>query len=455
MTGTIKNVSLTIFGGTGDLTKRKLLPALYNLYAAGILKDCFEVVCIGRRPYSQEDYIDFVDSWVKEHARIQIEEEILKKFYSHITYYKMDFTDLNEYEDLNTYFKQHPCSNHMMYYAVAPAFFDVITQGVMTLNNVKQPKIILEKPFGETLEQAKELNKTLEESFGNDHIYRIDHYLGKEMVRNILTIRETNPIFENAWSNQFVDHIEIDAFEEVGVGTRANYYDHAGALKDMVQNHLLQILSVVAVDDLRKPLRKEQIKILNSLEPVSKETIKDCLVLGQYKGYKDETNVAEDSTTETYAGLKIYLDHPRWKGVPFYVQTGKKCSKREIEVKVVFKSNDVNTPKDVLVVKIQPTEGVYLEFNIKTPGEDSITRARMDFCQNCNLVFKLNTPEAYERMLFACMNGDSRWFTSFEQIEASWKYVEDLKRLYQEAQLPLYEYAVGSDGPIEFEELKK
>ena len=449
----MNKLTLTIFGGTGDLTYRKLLPAMYNLFIKNQLPEEFLITPIGRRDYTDADYQGIIEPWISEFAQVKVKDEQLQAFFQHIHYFRMDFTDKAQYQLLDQYYAAYPSKNHVVYYAVAPDFFEGITDGVSTMKNMHEPKIVLEKPFGASLELAKFLSKKLETLFGSDHIYRIDHYLGKEMVRNILTIRDANLLFKNVWNKDNIDHVQISALEEVGVETRGNYYDHAGALKDMVQNHLLQIMSIVAVDDPTGNMNEQQLTVLKQLRPVNELKIQDTLLLGQYEGYREELHVDPASTTETFAGLKLFIDNERWQGVPFYIRTGKKMARREIEVKITFKRQREDVEPNVLVIKIQPTEGVYLEFNIKTPGEDSITKAQMDFCQNCNLIFKLNTPEAYERMLHACMISDNSWFTKWEMIEYSWEYIDALKQMYSDADLPVYPYPQGSVEPKELSQL--
>ncbi len=451
----MSNISITIFGGTGDLTYRKLMPAIYNLFSRNLLNDDFIVCAIGRRDYSLQEYISIIDSWIKEFARVTVDEEHLKAFYKHINYFKMDFTNLDEYKNLNEFYQSSSYDNNLVYYAVAPTFFEIITDGMVEVHNLKNPKIILEKPFGVSLADAGFLSDKLVKNFGSENIYRIDHYLGKEMVRNILTIRETNPLIEKVWSKENIDNIEISALETVGVETRGNYYDDAGALKDMVQNHLLQILTIVALDNPDGNLADEQLRVLKALRPVELLDIHNSVVLGQYEGYREEEKVNPQSDTETFAGLKLFVDNHRWENVPFFIRTGKKTGTREIEVIVTFKKIREDVNPNVLIIKIQPVEGVYLEFNIKTPGEDGISTAKMEFCQNCNLIFKLNTPEAYERMILACIDNDSSWFSKWEQIAISWKYIQDLKDLYIENNLRVYPYKAGSDGPAEYENIKK
>lgn len=446
----------TIFGGTGDLTFRKLLPALYNIEAAGDKELCARIVIIGRRDYTTESYREMAREWVEQFARLRFKEEIYQKLAGRLVYYQMDFTEGTAYEGLDAFYRELGARNHIFYFAVAPRFFGSIVNGLKHVEGAASGKVVIEKPFGENLPAAARLNETMESFFRPDHIYRIDHYLGKEMVRNIQIIRFANPIFSNVWDAEHIESIQISALEEVGVETRGGYYDHSGALKDMVQNHLFQILTIVAMEQPvsfeAEDMHREQIKVLKALgEP---EDISEHMVLGQYNGYREEPSVAKDSTTETYAALRLFVDNDRWRGMPFYVRTGKKLGNREMQVAVVFKRPSADVEPDILTIKIQPTEGVYLQFNIKKPGETKeITQAKMDFCQNCDLVNRMNTPEAYERLLGACMRGERSWFSQWDQVEASWNFVDMVREKYRERGLPVYGYEPGSDGPGEAREL--
>ncbi len=447
-----KEQVFTIFGGTGDLTFRKLLPALYNIEASKDKELCTRIVIIGRRDYTGETYRDLARSWVEKFARLRFEEETYRRFADRIVYYHMDFTDEAAYEGLDGFYREMGAENHIFYFAVAPRFFSTIVNGLKQVAGAEKGKVVIEKPFGENLLAAAGLNKTMETFFQPDHIYRIDHYLGKEMVRNIQIIRFANPIFSNVWDAEHIACIQISALEEVGVETRGGYYDHSGALKDMVQNHLFQILSIVAMERPKslavEDMHREQIRVLKSLH-VPEDISKD-MVLGQYEGYREEPSVDKESVTETYAALKLFVENDRWRGMPFYVRTGKKLGKREMQVAVVFKSPVEGVEPDILNIKIQPTEGVYLQFNIKKPGEtEEVIQAKMDFCQSCSFVNRMNTPEAYERLLGACMRGERSWFSQWDQVETSWKYVDEVREQYCKKALPVYSYATGSRGPGE------
>lgn len=446
----------TIFGGTGDLTFRKLLPALYNIEAAKDKELCARIVVIGRRDYTTETYRVAAKEWVAQFARLRFQEETYQRLACRMEYYQMDFTDEDAYGGLDAFYREIKAEHHIFYFAVAPRFFCAIVNGLKRVEGAGAGKVVIEKPFGESLPAATRLNETMEAFFRSDHIYRIDHYLGKEMVRNIQIIRFANPIFSNVWDADHIDNIQISAMEEVGVETRGGYYDHSGALKDMVQNHLFQILTIVAMEQPAsfevEDMHREQIKVLRALRETA--DITEDMVLGQYEGYQKEPSVSSDSMTETYVAMRLLVDNDRWRGMPFYVRTGKKLGKREMQVSVVFKSPSRDVEPDILTIKIQPTEGVYLQFNIKKPGETKeVIQAKMDFCQNCSLVNRMNTPEAYERLLGACMRGERSWFSQWDQVETSWNYVDKARTLYREKSLPVSVYEPGSSGPAEAEAL--
>lgn len=444
--------NVTIFGGTGDLTFRKLLPALYTMYLTGKLPENSRIVIIGRRDYDSAGYRQTARGWVEKFVRLSFDEDRFLQFAEKIQYYRMNFSELDAYKGLGAFYKQNDIRSHIFYFAVAPRFFSVITKGLTLIEGSEAGKVILEKPFGENLAAATALNKELESHFGADHIYRIDHYLGKEMVRNIQAIRFTNPIFTDVWNSEYIESVQISALEDMGVETRGGYYDASGALKDMVQNHLLQILSIMAMERpgemTPKGLHDAQLDVFRSLRPAGEDSIDDMLVLGQYEGYRNEPLVKPDSKTETFAAMRLFIDNKRWKGTPFYIRTGKKTGTREIELSVIFKRPFPEVEPNVLIIKIQPTEGVYLQFNIKRPGDtDDIIPTKMDFCQNCNLVHQLNTPEAYERLITACVEGERSWFSQWDQIELCWNYISQLKELYTKKELPVYPYEPDTPGP--------
>ncbi len=444
--------NFVIFGGTGDLSYRKLMPALFNLYKRGKLGQGDRILAIGRREYSTAAYTDIITEWIKQFARYEKSEQDLQEFFKHIHYVKMDFTKVDAYKNLEALLTQKASDTHIFYFAVAPKFFEDISQGLETLSSLKHKRIVLEKPFGETLERAEKLSIHLEETFGRENIYRIDHYLGKEMVRSITTIRATNPLFRYGWNKDNIEKVSIAALEEVGVGSRGGYYDEAGAMKDMVQNHLMQILTLVAMElpqsmDDMQSLQSNQEAVLTHLRPLELVNIQEDVILAQYSGYTDEENIASNSRTETYAQCRIFIDNERWENVPFILTTGKKLAARSMEVCIAFKAVG-GAPANSLTLEVQPREGVKFSFNIKKPGEENtIIPVQMDFCQSCNANLTRNSPEAYERLLDAVLQEDGTWFSTWKQIAASWRYIEGLKQEHQRAGLPLLLYEAASHGP--------
>ena len=452
------NKAFTIFGGTGDLTFRKLMPAQYNMTAANTAEADMRIVIIGRRDYTTEKYIELVHDWIQKFARLPFDEATFARFAGRITYFKMDMSKASEYDRLAAFYEAEGITEHLFYLAVAPRFFGIIAGNLKAVKNACHGKVILEKPFGENLDAAKELNQQLEEFFTAKNIYRIDHYLGKEMVRNIQTIRFTNPIFSNLWNSQYIESVQISAFEELGIEGRGGYYDTSGALKDMVQNHLFQIMSIVAMEwpeqSTPEAMHDAQLRVLRSLRPV--EDVRDALVLGQYRGYRQEKSVAPESDTETYAALRLFIDNERWWNVPFYIRTGKKLSRREMQIAITFRHTFIAAPSNILIIKIQPQEGVHLQFNVKKPGEtDEITQAKMDFFKNASYASRINTPEAYERLITACLRGEHSWFSQWDQIETSWEYIARIKDLYRWEKLPVFTYEPNTDGPVEADNLLK
>ncbi|MDD4643207.1 MAG: glucose-6-phosphate dehydrogenase [Erysipelotrichaceae bacterium] len=434
-----------IFGATGDLAYRKLLPAFYNMVYKGLLTEKDQIIVVGRRSLTTSDYIDTIIPWIKSYARFEFNDQKFLELSKLVHYCRMDITISSDYDKLRQTLSNDQATNTIVYLAIAPSLFKVATDGLAQIGQ-KQIKIVMEKPFGDTLEQAKRLNQQLKQEFGEDRLYLIDHYLGKEMVRNILTIRCANPIFERLWNHEAIEKIEISAMETVGVENRAGYYDQTGALKDMVQNHLLQILTIVALDDPANmdSFKDQQLAILNAL--YYKGIDQQNMVLGQYESYQKEPEVKPGSNTETFAALKLYIDKERWKNVPFIISTAKKADHRSTEVKVTFKQKDDSLTKNVLVIKIQPEEGVEMHFNIKTPGKDNgIMDAKLDFCQSCSDTNRINTPEAYEWMLEAIAKGDQFWFSEWNQIQTSWILIDKMRQEYHQKGLPIFRYPPASD----------
>ncbi len=455
MSGTNK-MNFIIFGGTGDLSYRKLLPALFNLYKRGRLGQSDCIYAIGRREYSDKEYKDIIKDWIIKFTRFEADNEAINEtiddFFNYINYIQMDFTQIDEYKKLIPFLTKSSLEKNIFYLAVAPKFFENISEGLMTISSTKNMRIVLEKPFGETLARAQELSNTLEKCFGEKNIYRIDHYLGKEVVRSILTMRATNPVFLRTWNKENIQDICIQALEEVGIGSRGAYYDEAGAMKDMLQNHLMQILSIVAMElpdsisDIAA-IQRNQEEVLSSLRLLEKVDLACDLTLAQYEGYLAEAQVSPNSQTESYVSCRLFIDNERWQDVPFILTTGKKLATRSMSIIVNFKPIG-HSPANRLIFEVQPREGVRFSFNIKEPGEsNAILPVEMEFCQSCNLDYNSNTPEAYERLIDAVMQADRTWFSTWKQIASSWSYIEALKHEHKKLKLPLLSYEVGSEGP--------
>lgn len=452
MNGAMKmrnNHIVTIFGGTGDLTYRKLLPAFYNLMIHESLPKSFKITIIGRQDLSTQDYHENLIPWLKEHSRFKVDDALIEKFVSYVSYFKMVFTEEEGYHRLYEKYQtidQETYHDKLYYFAVDPSFFLTIADHLENSKLSEDASIIIEKPFGNNLEHAVEINQRLAEIFDEKNIYRIDHYLAKEMVQNILTVRSGNALFKNIWHKDVIENIQISAAETVGVENRGNFYDVTGALKDMVQSHLLQILTIVTMDMPEEmtsdAIHKVQEEILENLKIKDYQT---DVIYGQYDHYKEEPRVDENSKTETYVALRFEIDNERWRGVPIFVRTGKKLAKRSTEITLQLKQMGDMAP-NLVVIKVQPDEGIYVKLNIKTPGHTNNTESVfMDFCQSCNLEFRKNTPEAYERLLDAAMMHDQTLFASLKQVISSWEITE--KILNNTQNHTLHSYASYSSGP--------
>ena len=445
---------VTIFGGTGDLTYRKLLPAFYNLKHTNNLPASFQIVIIGRRDYTDETYRNHVRQWIQNHSRMDADASILDDFLEHIKYFKMTFTQDEGYQRLKAYYATLDYTpKHLYYFAVSPSFFEAIAHKLQDHQLIENSKVIIEKPFGNDLKSSQKINETLTTIFDETNIYRIDHYVAKEMVQNISTIRFTNELFKNVWNHESIESIQISANEIVGVEGRGGYYDTTGALKDMFQNHILQILSIVTMREPKQQhsecIHEEQERILANLFI---NDYQNDVVFGQYSAnedslsYRDEESVDSKSETETFVALKLGINLPEWNATPIYVRTGKRMHERDTRIAIVFKS-ERDTPQNVLIIKIQPEEGVYLQFNIKKPGQTYTTQTvTMDFCQSCDFMNRMNTPEAYERLLNAAMDEDHSLFASFNQVASSWRFVETILANTKRVIHPYPAFTAGPDA---------
>ena len=467
---------LVIFGATGDLTNRKLLPAIYQLKQQGQLPEQFAVVATARSQHTDEHYRKIAKEAVKKYSGLTFDQEIWETLSKQLYYHPLKFDEDDGYAGLKDLLRRlddqlQTNGNHIFYLAVAPEYFGKISDRIEKYQLINQDRgwyrLMIEKPFGENLKSAKELNRDLTRVFKEENLYRIDHYLVKEMVRNLMVIRASNQIFEPLWNGDFIDHIEIISMESEGIGLRGRYYDNSGALRDMVQNHLLQMLALTAMempDSLSvKKVRTEKVKMLRALIPIEEDQINNQVVLGQYEGYLNEERVKADSSTETFAALKVCLDHPRWRDVPFYLKTGKAVASKMTQINIQFKRplgtsylGDVLQSADPnrLIIKIQPDEGFEFVFNTKKPGTlDSIMPVSMDFCQSC--LVEHNTPEAYEKLILDCINGDASSFTHWKELEATWTWIDRITNWASQNPQMVHTYPKGSEGPEAAQELLK
>ncbi|RXI97781.1 glucose-6-phosphate dehydrogenase [Anaerobacillus alkaliphilus] len=465
---------VVIFGATGDLAKRKLFPSIYNLYSKGQLSEKFAVVGIGRRELSQEE---FQTNVVKS---VGTDNAYTREFSQHFYYHPFDVTNRNSYVDLKGQLVQldeeyQVEGNRIFYLAMAPEFFGEIAQHLKReglTNTSGYSRLIIEKPFGHNLPSAQLLNEQISQAFTEDQIYRIDHYLGKEMVQNIEVIRFANAIFEPLWNNRYIANIQITSSEVLGVEDRGGYYEKSGALRDMVQNHMLQMVSLLAMEPPIKlttdEIRSEKIKVLRAMRPVKETEVHEYFVRGQYSsgeingerviGYREENNVSEKSTTETYVAGKILIDNFRWANVPFYIRTGKRMKEKSTKIVVQFKDIPMNLyynnseqhlNPNLLVIHIQPMEGITLSLNAKRQGKKiGIAPVKLDYCNNCEDV--LNTPEAYEKLLYDCVRGDATNFTHWNEVALSWQFVDPISRIWENDEVTsISTYPAGTMGPDE------
>ncbi|MDW7672362.1 MAG: glucose-6-phosphate dehydrogenase [Bacillota bacterium] len=463
-----RNCLLVIFGATGDLTSRKLVPALYQMEAKGQLPEAFAVIAAARRTMSTDEYLDTVRKKAQEHIRSTFDGKVWEKLSERFYYQPLEFDREADYQALKQQMDKlaetlDVKGNRLFYMAVSPQYFNTIATQMEAHRLLDQSRgwqrLLIEKPFGRDTASARELNQSLRQVFEEEEIFRIDHYLVKEMVQNLMTLRAANQIFEPAWNADHIDHVQIISTEAEGVGTRGGYYDKAGALRDMVQNHMLQMLALTAMElpDLltAEKLRMEKVRVLKSLVPVADDQIHRRLVLGQYQGYREEAGVAPGSTTETFAALRVHLHHPRWQRVPFYLKTGKSLEEKAARIVIQYKlplgswsleKTSQSLAPNRLTINIQPREGVVLAFNTKEPGTlDTLLPVNMDFCQNC--LAGTNTPEAYEKLLADAMKGDRTSFTHWDEVEASWLWSDPIIAWAAAHPEAVYDYPQGSQGP--------
>src|ERR1700737_297164 len=476
--------SVIIFGAPGDLTHRKLIPALYNLAADGELPPAVAVVGFARREKSDDEFRQEMEESTRKFSRQSVRDEIWKTFAQAVFYHQSDFADEAGYkklaERLDKIDKERGTrGNRLFYFAVAPDQFEPILKHLKAagLNQGRGGSgagVSVEKPFGTDLASARELNRVVHTAFAEEQTYRIDHFLGKETAQNILVLRFANAIFEPLWNTRYIDHVQITAAETLGVEGRAGYYEGAGALRDMVQNHLLQLLCLVAMEapsDLSADsIRDEKVKVVRCLRRMAADEVASNVVRGQYAegaingqpvpGYRSEKNVDPKSMTDTFVALRLNLDNWRWWDVPIYMRVGKRLPKSGTEISVHFKRapfvlfNKETNDSNVLVIRIQPDEGISLRMQAKMPGTSfRIEPVKMDFHYGTS--FGKASPEAYERLLLDAMSGDATLFARRDEVEEAWAFIDIIENAWSaKKKTPeLYLYPAGSWGPEQADEL--
>ncbi len=439
-----QDLILTIFGSTGDLTARKLLPAITKLYKQKKIPNRTMIYALGRRDYTTEVYLNQMN----EQAFKPLDLKLLSRL---VTYVNMDITKVSDYDLIKNQIDsvKQESTRQLFYLAIGPDLFPIVSKNIsdsdlVEIGNLNQ-SIIFEKPFGYDLASAKSINEMLWNYFDEKQIYRIDHYLGKEMIQNIMMVRFANRIFEDVWHNRTIKNVKIIAKEDEGILGRAGYYDQSGALRDMVQSHLMQIMSLIAMDVplsyFSEDVKDEKVKVLHHLSFDA-----DSLILGQYQGYLDEKGIHEDSKTETFVFFKASVNTPRFKGVPFYLMTGKKLDKKESLIIVEFEETSEqrkwNLPLSTnkLYIKIAPVDGVGLVLNSKVPGlTDDVETVELEYCIACNSYKNLS--EAYEKLLLDCTQNHKTLFTRWDEIESSWHFIDQIKK----HQKTLVQYASMDD----------
>jgi glucose-6-phosphate 1-dehydrogenase len=477
----VRPTTLVIFGATGDLSKRKLLPAIYNLAHEGALPDRFFLIGCSRSDMPHGDFRELAVNAINEFSRRKPDPKVLDALLEEVRYIPGTFDDPSVFETLGKTLKEfddiagEPL-NRAFYLSTAPTFFPVIVEalgeaGLAQVPDSAEVRCIIEKPFGTTLAEAQELNKRVLAVFEERQVFRIDHYLGKETVQNMMAFRFANSLFEPIWNRNSIANVQITAAEDIGIGTRAGYYDSAGALRDLVQNHMLQLLCHLAMEPpvrfTADEVRDEKAKVLHAISPPTEAEIPQMAVRAQYAqgtvggeevvGYLEERDVPHTSNTETYVALRLFVDNWRWAGVPFYLRTGKRLARKVTEIAVTLKpvphlafqqEGSVGVRPNQLILTMQPNEGVSLALAAKIPGTRmSIRPVNMEFLYGTS--FLSQSPEAYERLIMDAMRGDATLFTRNDEVEAQWRICDPIVRVFESTPGPLPQYTAGTQGPDE------
>ena len=458
--------SIIIFGASGDLTQRKLIPSLLNLSIKGRMPKKFNIVGFGGTAFSDDEFRAHLLNGAKEFAEFKFSDAEWSAFAPSLHYVQGKYAEAADFQRLNESLKglESSAANRLYYMALPPSLFPVIIDNLDATGQLHENggwrRVVLEKPFGTDLASAVKLNQQVHKALNENQIYRIDHYLGKETVQNILFTRFANTIFEPIWNRNYIDHVQITVAEKVGLEHRAGFYDGVGVLRDMFQNHLMQLLTLVAMEPPASfsaaHLRNEKVKVLGAIKPMTPEEVAVNTVRAQYKGYREEPEVKPNSATPTYAALRLFINNWRWKGVPFYLRSGKHLAEKQSQIIIQFKEPPLSmfpmqTMKpNLLVLSLQPDEGVHLRFEAKSP--DTVSEARsvdMEF-HYAEAFGKTAIPEAYERLLLDALQGDASLFTRADEVETAWSLIDPILQTWEQHQTPsLGTYKPDSWGPLE------
>ena len=472
--------TLVIFGATGDLAQRKLLPGIYNLAHEEALPERFNLIGVSRGAMSDDDYRALAKASIERFSRRPPNQAVLDALLEHVRFVPGSFEDPAVYETLGAYAEEFDDEagipfNRIFYLSTAPAFFPVVVGrlGERGLHRREgaDVRVVIEKPIGTNLREARDLNRAVLEVLAEGQVYRIDHYLGKETVQNMLAFRFANGMFEPIWNRNFIDYVQITAAEDIGIGTRADYYDGSGALRDLVQNHMLQLLTLLCMEPPASfsadKVRDEKVKVLDAIAPPSLPEVATMAVRAQYgpgvsggesvPGYLEEPGVPPDSTTESYAALRLEVDNWRWAGVPIYLRTGKRLARKLTEIAVTLKpvphlafqqEDSTGVQPNQVIMAIQPNEGVSISLGAKVPGTRMRIRpVNMEFLYGT--AFLSESPEAYERLIVDAMRGDATLFTRDDEVEAQWRICDPVLAAWADTPGPLPQYPAGSAGPAE------